>query len=82
LQIFVVVTCQVPVVTRGNVSAMWQDNVTCGKCHCIDFNLVPIFISVFQFSSHFCIFGSILPPFFLIIEVYFFNSFFYKIKNN
>jgi len=66
--------------TRDNVSATWQDNVTCDKCHCTDFNLVPIYTSLFQFSLHFCVFGSILSQFFLIIEVHFLIHFFIKLK--
>ena len=72
--------CEVHVLTRGNVSATWQDNATCDNCHCTDFNLIPICIWLFQFSPHFCAFGSILSQFFLIIEEDFLSHFFIRLK--
>jgi len=62
LQIFCVATCQVPVLTRGNVNVTWQDNATCDNCHCTDLNLVSIYTWLFQFSPHFlCLWFNFIP---------------------
>jgi len=42
------------------------------RCHCVDYDLVPIYVSMIQFSPYFCISDSILTQFFLIIKIYFF----------
>ena len=48
-------------VTHGIVSATWHCNATC-QCHyqMYDFDLVPIYIFSFQFSTYLCVFDSIL----------------------
>jgi len=30
------------------------------RCHCVDFDLVPIYVFSFQFSTYLCVFDSIL----------------------
>jgi len=30
------------------------------RCHCVDFDLVPIYVLLFQFSTYFCVSDSIL----------------------
>jgi len=44
-------------VTRGIV--MPRVGVTI-RCHCDDFDLVPIYVFSFQFSTYLCVFDSIL----------------------
>jgi len=42
------------------------------RCHCVDFDLVPIYVFLFQFSTYLCVCDLILTYFFLIIKIHFF----------
>jgi len=50
-------------VTRGmsvpRGIAMQRVSITI-RCHCVDFDLVPIYVFSFQFSTYLCVFDSIL----------------------
>jgi len=54
-------------VPRGN--AMSHVSVTM-KYHWVDFNLVPIYVFLIQFSPYLCVFDTILSQFFLIIKIF------------
>ena len=49
--------------TRG--IAMPRVSVTI-KYHCVDFDLVPIYVFLFQFSTYLCVSDSILSQFYII----------------
>ena len=44
-------------VTRG--IAMSRVSITI-RCHCVDFDLVPIYVFLFQFNTYLCVSDSIL----------------------
>ena len=61
-------TCQVPVCEMWHCQchvalSVPRVSVTV-RCHCVDFDLVPIYIFLFQFGTHLCISDSILFQFF------------------
>jgi len=62
-----IVTCQISDVKRGMLVArgrtMSHVSVTI-KCHCLDFTLVLIYVSLIQFNPYLCVFDSILTQFF------------------
>jgi len=50
------------------------------RCHCVDFDLVTIYVFLFQFGTHLCVSYSILSQFFNKKNIFVIHLF--KIKTN
>jgi len=62
------VVCQVLIVTRDIISVMWQYMSTSLKYHCVDLNLLFVYVLLVQFSSYLFVSYLILSQNFLIIK--------------